>query len=101
MNNADIRASQQELHKTLKELSQSVASFATDVNLALEEISKSVKELSSAWEGDGYDKFKSTMSKEIEKGKKSITLANNLNTKLSERAVEAEKFINFLKSIGA
>ena len=49
MNNADIRASQQELHKTLKELSQSVASFAADVKTALNEIDKSVKELSSAW----------------------------------------------------
>ena len=101
MNNADIRASQQELHKTLKELSQSVASFAADVKTALNEIDKSVKELSSAWEGEGYDKFKSTMSREIEKGNKSITLANNLNSKLTERAAEAEKFINFLKSIGA
>lgn len=101
MNNADIRASQQELHKTIKELAQSVESFSTDVASALSEISKAVKELSSAWEGEGYDKFKSTMEKEIEKSNKSINLAKDLNSKLSARAIEAEKFINFLKSIGA
>lgn len=101
MNNTEIRASQQELHKTLKELSNSVESFATDVANTLTEITKSVKELGASWEGEGYEKFKATMEREIEKGTKGIKLAKDLNGKLADRAKEAEQFINFLKSIGA
>lgn len=101
MNNSEIRASQQELHKTLRELAVSVETFATDVSNTLTEITKSIKELGTSWEGEGYDKFKGTMEREIEKGNKGIKLAKELNGKLAERAKEAEQFINFLKSIGA